>query len=195
MRAVRFYPPHGTDSLHCEDLAVPSYVESNEILIKVHTASVIWPELTWPIYQDETTGQFQPHIVCRDFSGTVVQLGADVQNRSDLTVGSEVVAFTSSIFKPNGKKIYEGAAAEFAVADGDSVLPKPNTLSLLDAATVPLSALTAWQALHDQAHVQKGQRLLGYAPRWTSPQVLREALVWLSSHGEVDLGGRVLPCA
>ncbi len=55
----------------------------------------------------------------------------------------------------------------------------------------------SWEHLvrNHSASVEKGQRLLGYAPRWTSPEVLREALVWLSSHGEVDLGGRVLPCA
>ncbi|MGQ7295126.1 NAD-dependent epimerase/dehydratase family protein [Quadrisphaera sp. KR29] len=55
----------------------------------------------------------------------------------------------------------------------------------------------SWEHLvrNHSASPAKAGRLLGYAPRWTSPQVLRESLVWLSSHGRVDLGGRVLPCA
>jgi NADPH:quinone reductase-like Zn-dependent oxidoreductase len=159
MKAIRFYPPGGPEQLRLENLPIPSNLKPNEVLIKVHSASVIWPELTWPIYQDQATGEHHPHIVCHDFSGTVVRTGADVDSRSDIRVGSEVYAFTSAIFS-NSLRVYEGAAAEYAVADVDSVLPKPKNMSLQEAATVPLSALTAWQALHDQTQAKKGQRLL-----------------------------------
>ena len=50
--------------------------------------------------------------------------------------------------------------AEYAKADVDQVFLKPSNLSLAEAATVPLSALTAWQALFVHANLQKGQKLL-----------------------------------
>jgi NADPH:quinone reductase-like Zn-dependent oxidoreductase len=50
--------------------------------------------------------------------------------------------------------------AEYAKVDIDQVVPKPKNLSLAEAATVPLSALTAWQALFVHANLQKGDRLL-----------------------------------
>jgi nucleoside-diphosphate-sugar epimerase len=42
------------------------------------------------------------------------------------------------------------------------------------------------------ASTAKARALLGYAPRWTSPQVLRESVAWLAAHGQVDLGGAQL---
>ncbi len=50
--------------------------------------------------------------------------------------------------------------AQYAKADVDQVVLKPDNLTLAEAATVPLSALTAWQALFVHANLQKGQKLL-----------------------------------
>jgi NADPH:quinone reductase-like Zn-dependent oxidoreductase len=50
--------------------------------------------------------------------------------------------------------------AEYAKADVDQVVLKPGNISAAEAATVPLSALTAWQALFVHGDLQKGQRLL-----------------------------------
>lgn len=159
MKAVRFYPPGGPEKLQFEDAPVQEHLRPTELLIKVHAASVIWPELSWPIYQHSETGEYHPHIPCHDFSGTVVRTGSEVQAQSDISVGSEVCAFSARIGE-NGLRKFEGAAAEFAVADLETTVLKPKSLDLLHAATVPLSALTAWQALHEHASLQKGQRLL-----------------------------------
>ena len=50
--------------------------------------------------------------------------------------------------------------AEYVKADVDQVVLKPKNLSFEEAATVPLSALTAWQSLFVQANLQKGQKVL-----------------------------------
>lgn len=91
------------------------------------------------------------HTPGHDFSGVVAALGPDCN--TDLSVGSEVYAFTS-------RRNHEGALAEYALADQDQVTLKPRNLDFSQAATVPLSALTAWQALHDHGNLQKGQKLL-----------------------------------
>lgn len=91
------------------------------------------------------------HTPGHDFSGVVAALGPGCN--TDLQVGSEVYAFTS-------RRNHEGALAEYALADQDQVMLKPRNLDFSKAATVPLSALTAWQALHDHGKLQKGQKLL-----------------------------------
>jgi NADPH:quinone reductase-like Zn-dependent oxidoreductase len=54
----------------------------------------------------------------------------------------------------------DGADAEYVAVRADELAPKPATLTYSQAAAVPLSALTAWQALFDQGHLGPGQRVL-----------------------------------
>ncbi|MEU8033616.1 NAD(P)-dependent alcohol dehydrogenase [Streptomyces sp. NPDC049099] len=72
-------------------------------------------------------------------------------------VGSEVTGFTP------GDEVYGTAAAafaEYAAARPDRIAPKPTRLTFEQAATVPISALTALQAVRDKAKVQQGQQVL-----------------------------------
>jgi nucleoside-diphosphate-sugar epimerase len=43
------------------------------------------------------------------------------------------------------------------------------------------------------ASIARGREVLGYAPRYSSLDALREALAWLAAHGQADLGGQELP--
>ena len=54
----------------------------------------------------------------------------------------------------------DGAQAEYCLAGSESLAPKPKTLSHVEAATVPISALTAWQGLFERAKLEAGQRVL-----------------------------------
>jgi NADPH:quinone reductase-like Zn-dependent oxidoreductase len=72
-----------------------------------------------------------------------------------LKVGDEVYA------RPRDLRI--GAFAEFIAIDMDDVAPKPASLTLHEAAAVPLVALAAWQILVDHAHVKPGQKVLIHA--------------------------------
>ena len=54
----------------------------------------------------------------------------------------------------------EGAIAEYCVAPFHSIAPKPQRLNHSEAASVPISALTAWQGLFDRARLQPGERVL-----------------------------------
>jgi NADPH:quinone reductase-like Zn-dependent oxidoreductase len=53
-----------------------------------------------------------------------------------------------------------GAQAEYCLTIPANIAPKPVTLDHTQAAVVPISALTAWQALIERAHLSKGQRVL-----------------------------------
>ncbi|KAJ9663648.1 hypothetical protein H2198_000660 [Neophaeococcomyces mojaviensis] len=151
MKAVRFHPPGGPDKLAFATEPKPTLKKPGEVLIKVRAVGLIWTELYWPIYQN-SDGTYRSHIPGHDFSGVITEIAAGTGS-GELQVGSEVYVFTS-------RRNHEGAMAEFAVADIDQVLPKPSSLSLIEAASVPLSALTAWQALFDHGKLQKGQKLL-----------------------------------
>lgn len=80
-----------------------------------------------------------------DLSGEVVAVGEGVDG---LRPGTEVYGTA------------RGALAEYVVADPARLAPKPAGISFEAAAAVPVSALTALQALRDQADVAAGQRVL-----------------------------------
>ena len=54
----------------------------------------------------------------------------------------------------------EGATAEFCITKPSNLSLKPSSLSHIEAASVPISLLTAWQGLHVRAKLQKGERVL-----------------------------------
>lgn len=80
------------------------------------------------------------------FAGTVEALGRDAEG---LRIGDEIYGTATS-----------GSFAEFATARVDKVAPKPGSLDFAAAAAVPISAVTALQAIRDGARVRPGQRVL-----------------------------------
>ena len=90
-----------------------------------------------------------PYIPNFDVSGVVAETGEGVTGWRE---GDAVVAFL-----PMNTG---GAAAEFAVAPAEVLAAAPRTVELADAAALPSSGLTAWQALFEHADVQAGQSVL-----------------------------------
>ena len=93
-----------------------------------------------------------PFVLGHDVAGVVTEVGADVHG---FAVGDEIFA------RPRDLRI--GTFAEYIAIDEDDVALKPATLSLHQAAAVPLVALAAWQILVEKAHVQPGQKVLVHA--------------------------------
>src|SRR5437016_10393388 len=56
----------------------------------------------------------------------------------------------------------DGATAEYCIAHSSAVAPKPHCLGHAEAASVPISALTAWQGLFDRAKLRPGERVRGH---------------------------------
>ena len=89
-----------------------------------------------------------PLILGHDVAGIIVDVGSGVRR---FTVGDEVYA------RPDTAAI--GTFAEFiSIAEADVAL-KPSSISMEEAASLPLVALTAWQALVERANVQRGQKV------------------------------------
>jgi NADPH:quinone reductase-like Zn-dependent oxidoreductase len=93
-----------------------------------------------------------PLVLGNDVAGVVVQVGAKVRR---FKPGDEVYA------RPAQDRI--GTFAEFIAMDEADVAMKPSHLSMEEAASIPLVALTAWQVLVERAGLQKGQKVLIHA--------------------------------
>jgi len=93
-----------------------------------------------------------PLILGNDVAGTVIGVGAKVRG---FTAGDEVYA------RPDKNRI--GTFAErIAVAEAD-LASKPESISIVEASSLPLVALTAWQALVEKGNLQLGQKVLIHA--------------------------------
>ena len=153
MRAVVFDSAGGPDVLHETALPVPSPVMS-ELLVRVVAAG------TNPIDAKTRGGHGvfgaidrQPSTLGFDFSGVVV---SSPHEAHPLPPGTEVFGMVP--FPRSG-----GSYAEYVVVPSLSVARKPAALSHVEAAGVPLAALTAWGLVVETAHAHEGQRVLIHA--------------------------------
>lgn len=122
-----------------------------QVLVKVHAAGVN------PLDSKIASGtaaharQPLPAVLGLDLAGTVIELGEAVEG---FALGEEVFGMAGGI---GGA---QGAMAEYIAVDARLIAPKPHTLSMLEAAAVPLVFITAWEGLVDRANVRAGQRVL-----------------------------------
>lgn len=147
MKAVRIHNYGTTEALKIEEVPLPT-ISNNEILVKVHAASVnhIDGLKASGIIKHIYPLQF-PWIPGADFAGTVESIGNDV---TEFTPGDAVY----------GSKTEGGAYAEFIVVTPDSISYKPKTLSFVEAASVPMVAETALKGLFHHAQLRSGQSIL-----------------------------------
>lgn len=85
-----------------------------------------------------------PAVLGCDVAGTVDAVGDGV---TEFEPGDEVYGM------PGGVAGHPGALAEYMIADADAIAPAPESLSLTEAAGLPVVALTAWELLIDRASV------------------------------------------
>jgi len=143
-RVHKFGPP---ETMAFETIARPTPA-AGEVLVKVHAAGV-GPWDAWIRAGKSVLPQPLPLTPGSDLSGEVIARGPGV---CDFAVGDRVFGVTNAQFL--------GAYAEYAVASAAMVAQKPRSLSHVEAATVPVIAVTAWQALFDYACLQADQTVV-----------------------------------
>jgi NADPH:quinone reductase-like Zn-dependent oxidoreductase len=119
-----------------------------EVLVKVEAVGV-GPWDGWIRAGKSVLPQPLPLTLGSDLSGDIVGVGSGV---SDPRAGDQVYGVTNPRFV--------GAYAEYAVASAAMVSRKPTSLTYTDAASVPVIAVTAWQALFEQALLKAGQTVV-----------------------------------
>ena len=123
---------------------------AGEILVRVMAAGVTPTELVWWPTTHTTEGKGRVGaVVGHEFSGVVEAGGSGV---SGARVGEGVF----------GMNVWfgEGATAEFCVTRAEWVAAMPRGVEFVEAASVPIGALTAWQGLFERAKLLRGERVL-----------------------------------
>jgi NADPH:quinone reductase-like Zn-dependent oxidoreductase len=149
MKAVRIHAYGGVDVLRYEDVPRPR-PGPGEVLVRVHAAGVN------PVDAAIREGRLRerlhstlPLTLGWDVSGAIEALGPGVTR---FRRGDAVFAYLALT--------RGGGYAEYVVMAEAEAAPKPTSIDHVQAASVPVVALTAWQSLVDKAQLQPGQTVL-----------------------------------
>jgi NADPH:quinone reductase-like Zn-dependent oxidoreductase len=179
MRAVVFDAPGGPEALHPASVAVPSPVLS-EVLVRVVAAGINPIDAKTRAGGGVSAAATLPTVPGFDFSGVVVK-----------------APYESHPFPP-GTPVYGMAAfprtggtyAEYVVVPSLSLARRPASLSHVEAAGVPLAALTAWGLVVETAHAHEGQRILIHAGAGGVGHFAVQIAAYLGAHVTTTASGR-----
>lgn len=136
------------EGLQLANVAIPE-VKEHDVLVEVHASGLNLLD------SKIKSGEFKlilpyklPLILGHDVAGVITKVGKNV---TKYKVGDAVYARVADF------RI--GTLAEFIAVDEKDVALKPKNISIEEAASIPLVALTAWQALVENAKLQKGQKV------------------------------------
>ena len=149
MYAVRAHARGGPEALTYEEAPRPE-PRVGEALIRVHAAGITPTELGWDeTWVDRAGHPRVPTIPSHEVAGVVEAVGHGVVH---VSVGDAVYGLIEFD--------HDGAAAEYVALRARDLARQPVSAGHVQSAAMPLSGLTAWQALVEQAHVTAGSRVL-----------------------------------
>ncbi|MDT0295185.1 NADP-dependent oxidoreductase [Mesonia ostreae] len=148
MKAIQMKEYGDESVLNYIDVECPE-PKADEILVKIHAASV--NPVDWKIRdgKGEKFGMKLPLILGADFAGIVEKTGDKIKKfkKEDQVYG----------------KILVGCYAEYVIVREDELGIKPKNLDYKEASSVPMGALTSWQAIFETAKLESGQKILVHA--------------------------------
>jgi NADPH2:quinone reductase len=150
MRAIRLHTNTGLDGLRLDHIPRPALDSPTALLVRLKAAGCN------PIDVKQTQRgtfypQLMPAILGCDGAGVVEMVGPDV---TDFRPGDPVFFCNGGLGGPHG------CYADYTVVDQAHAVRKPEALDFAQAAALPLALITAWEALHDLARLERDQFLL-----------------------------------
>jgi NADPH:quinone reductase-like Zn-dependent oxidoreductase len=148
--AIRFHDYGGPEVMSLEQIPCP-VPKDDEILVRVHAMGV--NPVDWKLREGIARKRINiplPAIPGGDISGVIEQVGRSTEG---VSVGQPVFAMVGLL----------GAYTEHVAIKPGIAAPKPVNLDHVQAASVPLAALTAWKGLFELGGLQRGQRVLIHA--------------------------------
>lgn len=127
----------------------------DSVMVEVHAAAI--NPIDWIVMDGNLQDMLPyelPWIVGYDVSGVVAETGSG-PDAARFSVGDAVFA--------RADNMQAGTMAEYSAVKAGDLALKPANISHAEAAGIPLTGLTAWQALFDKAGLQRGQRVLIHA--------------------------------
>ncbi|KAK4960312.1 hypothetical protein LTR10_003206 [Elasticomyces elasticus] len=154
MKAVAIKQYGAVDNLEAVEVDHPGQPSGHDLLVKVLACSVnpVDTKVRGGVYDDypdyyEHTPAL-PHIVGFDGAGVVEEVGENVH---ELKKGDEIYY--------SGSPIRQGSNAEYQLVDSRSVAHKPKSLSMVEAAAMPLTWITAYEALVERMEIKEGENV------------------------------------
>jgi alcohol dehydrogenase len=148
MKAFTLQRYSKTEQLELVEFPEPNLRE-NEVLVEIHSASVN------QLDSKLKSGEFKmilpykfPLILGHDVAGIVRKIGSKVTH---FKVGDEVFSRLPDF--------HIGAFAEYVAINENFAALKPKNISMEEAASIPLVALTVWQAFIEKGNLKKGQKV------------------------------------
>ncbi|EST18251.1 NADP-dependent oxidoreductase [Streptomyces niveus] len=139
----------GVGGLALTDLPHPHAAE-NDVIVCVHAAGFTPGELAWAgTWTDRAGRDRTPSVPGHELSGVVTELG---YGTTGLTVGQRVFGLADWS--------RDGSLAEYTAVEARNLAPLPADVDHVTAAALPVSGLTAWQALFDHGRLTTGQTVL-----------------------------------
>ena len=154
-KAYRLHSYGGPECIRLDDVPVP-VPDKGQVLVAV--SAVGMNPFDWKIregYVKDVLILKLPKTLGVDFVGTVAALG---EGSSRFKVGDRVMTMSRSL----------GAYAEHIAVDESILAHVPDALSDIDAATLPIPGLTAWQAAHTAGEIRPGMRVLVHGASGTT---------------------------
>jgi NADPH:quinone reductase len=151
MKAAMFDDLGKPEDIVIRDIGVP-HPAAGQVLLRVQAAGV--NPIDWKVATGVRKQVFPisfPWTPGWDVAGEVVEAGPGVQAWQP---GDAVVAFTNA---PAPGQRRNGCYAEYVAVDENLLVRRPDSLDPVQAAAIPLAALTAWQALMDTAGLKTGE--------------------------------------
>ncbi|MBP8253209.1 MAG: zinc-dependent alcohol dehydrogenase family protein [Citrobacter sp.] len=131
-------------------LPVPT-TGAGQVLVQIHASGVNPIDYKIRLGEAPYAMPELPAVLGTDMAGVVVVVGEGVER---FNVGDEVYGLTG------GVRGLQGSLAQYAAVDAHLLALKPRNISMREAAAIPLTLLTAWEGLVDNAKVKPGQSVL-----------------------------------
>jgi NADPH:quinone reductase-like Zn-dependent oxidoreductase len=129
-------------------------LEKNQVLVRIQASGVNPLDTKIRAGKAAHAQQPLPAVLGLDTAGVVEEISPEV---TEFRPGDEVYGMVGGV---GG---LQGTLAEFIAVDAELLARKPSTLSMREAAALPLIAITAWEGLVDRARVHAGQTVLIHA--------------------------------
>jgi NADPH:quinone reductase-like Zn-dependent oxidoreductase len=149
MKAIIIRENTDWKTVQLEETKIP-VIKPTQVLVKIKASGI--NVIDWKAPQHHLFDLFKiklPYIVGNEISGIIQQIGERVQNFKS---GDEIFGAL--------KLSTQGGFAEYVSIDENSIARKPQNLSFVEAAAIPVAGLTAWQALYDKLNLQTNQKIL-----------------------------------
>ena len=163
MQSIRVAHHYGLENVALFEQPMPT-IQANEVLVKIHAVSLNQLDL---MIAKGAFGNSLPHVLGSDAAGVVQAVGENVTSfsKGDAVVTHFIQSWQSGALQKSDLKTrlgtdVQGVFAEYIALPEHALVKKPTHLSFEEAATLPIAALTAWEALVNVGQLQAGQTVL-----------------------------------